>query len=128
MTSRQRWPLSCAMEALCVFGLFACSAGGSGTSGGGGSGGSSGTVNCAIGKGSPMVRVSVAAGAFCIDAHEATGTEYALFLLDAQRLPAQPSYCVWNGTYFPEQDVATVGDRAIGGVDFCDARAYCAWA
>jgi formylglycine-generating enzyme required for sulfatase activity len=76
-----------------------------------------------------MVHVSAAAGEFCIDAHEATGDEYAAFLVTIQHLPAQPSYCDWKGNYFPDGDTTLpVGDVPVGGVDFCDAFAYCQWA
>jgi formylglycine-generating enzyme required for sulfatase activity len=75
-----------------------------------------------------MVHVSAAAGDFCIDAHEATRAEYGAFLLELQHLPPQPSYCAWKGNYFPDGDVTPpVGDTPVGGVDFCDARAYCEW-
>ena len=78
-----------------------------------------------------MVRLPPEAGGFCIDAHETTRAEYAMFLAEPNVAP-QPAACAFNavdGGYTPGA-VSNSQDMNLpqGGVDWCDARAYCEWA
>jgi formylglycine-generating enzyme required for sulfatase activity len=80
-------------------------------------------------RGSPMIRVPVEAGGFCIDVHEASRAEYAEFLADGPVAPEDASYCAWNmDDYEPTEGLDDPDDIPVVGVDYCDARAYCKWA
>lgn len=85
---------------------------------------------------------------FCIDGREVTQGQYGEFLnAAAAAAPQQPDECSWNDRfepipYDPTTDVpqpagycpaglfdpAAHPDQAARCVDWCDARAYCAWA
>jgi formylglycine-generating enzyme required for sulfatase activity len=80
---------------------------------------------CPTGRGPEMVR----AGSFCIDSTEVTRSQYAAFL-DASVLPdAQSPFCRWNTSFAPSAGESDPTDqRPQGGVDWCDAYAFCAWA
>ncbi len=63
----------------------------------------------------------------CIDPTEVTSGDYRAFV-DAKGgdTSGQPSSCAWNTSYAPE--FFRPDDHPITNVDWCDARAYCAWA
>jgi formylglycine-generating enzyme required for sulfatase activity len=77
-----------------------------------------------------MVQVPAPGGgkAFCVDAKEVTNKAYRAFLTAAEppATGSQITECAWNSTY----TVGTLGadDLPVGGLDWCDAYAYCAWA
>lgn len=77
--------------------------------------------------GPTMVRVTGTFSEFCVDSTEVTTRHYRAFL-DAKGsdTSGQPPACSWNNSYLP----SAVGndDDPVGGVDWCDAYAYCAWA
>ena len=87
--------------------------------------------------------------AYCMDARETTRAEYDSFLAaKSSDTSGQPSECSWNVAYTPllwpndpTDDTPpsepycppaswndALPDAAVSCVDFCDARAYCAWA
>ena len=74
-----------------------------------------------------MVRVGSSANNFCIDSTEVTVGQYRAFTaavgLDAG---GQPPECAWNTSY--EAALGGTDEIPIAGIDWCDARAYCAWA
>jgi formylglycine-generating enzyme required for sulfatase activity len=78
-------------------------------------------------KGATMVRVGSVANNFCIDSTEVTVKQYAEFTAAmAGDAAGQPPECRWNVSY-----AAGLGggdNIPIAGIDWCDARAYCAWA
>lgn len=86
-----------------------------------------GSERCPSGRGPAM---SVTADGFCIDNTEVTKAQYQEFL-DAALAVQTDGRCSFNTTY------AAVGyvwnmtldpAQALAGVDWCDARDYCAWA
>ena len=82
---------------------------------------------CPSPHGPTMVRVGTASNNFCIDSSEVTVSQYAEFTAaKAGDAGGQPPECAWNASY-----VAALGggdNIPIAGIDWCDARAYCAWA
>ena len=98
-------------------------------------------AGCPTGRGPEMVRVRDS----CIDSTEVTVGQYRAFLnamalLDDRGLGAQGAECSWNQTFTPEYwyprtpreaslslTPAQIDERPIGVVDWCDARAFCAW-
>lgn len=78
-------------------------------------------------KGPVMLRVGTAENNFCIDTTEVTVGQYREFTMaKGADASGQPAECAWNTSY-----VAGTGgadDIPVAGVDWCDARAYCAWA
>jgi len=70
-------------------------------------------------------------GTYGIDPTEVTRLQYAKFVLDkGDDSAGQISECQWNTIYVPSIDWPPA-DRPfhpVVGVDWCDARAYCAWA
>ena len=97
---------------------------------------------CPALHGPSMVKVT----GFCIDSTEVTVGQYAAFLEAMAALPggglgAQPAVCASNTTFRPpywwratpdEADAgrteAEVDEMPVAVVDWCDARAFCAWA
>jgi formylglycine-generating enzyme required for sulfatase activity len=70
-----------------------------------------------------MVHVGTPPEDFDIDVAEVTYREYRAFLLvDAG--PQAPE-CASNETFAPA--VGGADDEPVAGIDWCDARAYCAW-
>lgn len=99
-------------------------------------------AECPSRHGPSMVKVA----GFCIDSTEVTVGQYAAFLEAMSDLPGgglvdQPAACASNATFKPpywwratpaESDAglseADVDDMPVSVVDWCDARAFCAWA
>lgn len=65
-------------------------------------------------------------GTHCIDATEVTVAQYLAFL--AVSPGGQPAECAWNQSYVPAGGAPPSSQLPIANVDWCDARAYCAWA
>lgn len=82
--------------------------------------------DCPSEAGPPMVRVTLPSTSFCIDTTEVTGADYAAFLATSPAPAAQPAVCAWNTNFLPT--VAAPPDHPATGIDWCDARAFCAWA
>ncbi|MGE0400456.1 MAG: formylglycine-generating enzyme family protein [Kofleriaceae bacterium] len=86
-----------------------------------------GSERCPSGRGPAM---SLVADGFCIDNTEVTKAQYEEFL--AASVPVDNSgRCTFNQTYSIKEyvDIATTDpEQAVAGVDWCDARDFCAWA
>ncbi len=93
-----------------------------------GAGGTDAGASCPLG----MIPVTTAASdAYCTDTHEVTNERYGAFLASAPSTSGQPAYCTWNAAFEPSQGwpaAAGTERRPVAYVDWCDARAYCAWA
>lgn len=89
------------------------------TDGGGG-------VGCPTG----MVRIPAGADTYCIDATEVTNEAYGKFLASNPSTDGQPTACAWNDSFVPGTWPPASGEEKhpVAEVDWCDARAYCAWA
>ena len=85
---------------------------------------------CPSGGGPSMVKIpDLAGGTYCIDSTEVTRAQYAAFLATNPPSSGQPPECSWNTDLEPENwNPSTADDRPVGGVDWCDAVAFCAWA
>jgi len=99
-------------------------------------------AGCPSDAGPAMVQVS----GFCIDRTEVTVGQYAAFLQAMSELPnggivEQPPECAWNTTFKPPywwpatpdeekagKSKAEIDRMPVSVVDWCDARAFCAWA
>ncbi len=82
---------------------------------------------CPSAHGPTMVRVGTTANNFCIDSSEVTVSQYTQFVTaKAGDAGGQPPECAWNTTYTAAS--GGTDNIPIAGVDWCDARAYCAWA
>jgi formylglycine-generating enzyme required for sulfatase activity len=72
------------------------------------------------------------AGSFYIDTTEVTGTQYAAFLkAKGADTSKQAHQCLWNSSFEPATSPmgqATLSDKPVTNIDYCDAVAYCAWA
>jgi formylglycine-generating enzyme required for sulfatase activity len=81
-------------------------------------------------RGPLMVRIPLPdGGSFCIDSTEVSNLHYRAFIQADFPRAQQPSYCAWNDDFVPWLTVPTPADNLpVVGVDWCDARAYCAWA
>ena len=128
------------------------SAGGTTSTGGTSTGGKAGSGGAAAGSGGtagnppscpvPMhgaILVEIpkpGGGIFCIDRSEVTNADYALFLASNPATAAQTAECAANSDFTPASDAleCTQYDPVnkpkvpISCVDWCDAKAYCAWA
>ncbi len=90
------------------------------------------------GKAGPVgVRIPVRAGkSFCVDPTEVTNAEYQAFveaavLPDGGTTAAGAGVCSWNADVRPAAGYPPAAGREkypVTYVDWCDARAYCAWA
>jgi formylglycine-generating enzyme required for sulfatase activity len=67
---------------------------------------------------------------FCVDATEVTRAAYLDFLSVAEPPPpgSQIAACSFNTSYVPSGWSAVRDTRPVGGLDWCDARAFCAHA
>ena len=68
---------------------------------------------------------------YCIDATEVTNAQYAAFLATNPQSNPDPGPCSQETSLAPEfgwPAAASDADRPVVNVDWCDARAYCAWA
>jgi sulfatase modifying factor 1 len=94
-------------------------------------------VGCGIaGRGPAMIRD----GNLCVDGTEVTQVQYDDFVQSKKgEVSGQDPECSWNATYAPFPDgtgaakcVYAPGgaerDQPVGGVDWCDAVAFCRWA
>ena len=81
---------------------------------------------CEQGLGPPAVRVE----GVCVDSTEVTNAHYQAFLEQMPSAAAGPDVCDWNDSFVPQGWPLATGteDHPVGGVDWCDANAYCAWA
>ncbi|MEA2749192.1 MAG: hypothetical protein QOI41_3335 [Myxococcales bacterium] len=81
---------------------------------------------CPSMHGPTMVRVGTQSINFCIDSTEVTVGQYRDFTMaKGADAGGQPPECAWNLSY-----TATTGgtdEIPIGGIDWCDARAFCQW-
>jgi formylglycine-generating enzyme len=114
-------------------------AAGAGGGAGGGGAGAGGTAACPSGRGPTMVRLPAPLGGGCIDSTEVTYGQYQDFLETFPDPTDQPDICAVNrysGAYTPTAYLyktytdapETYRDYALLGADWCDARAFCAWA
>jgi formylglycine-generating enzyme len=87
---------------------------------------------CPSGSGPSMVRIPTTTGSFCIDSSEVTKSDYQTFLASGPDPTAnQGAFCGWNASFIPSSGwPPTIADasKPVGGVDYCDAQAYCKWA
>lgn len=68
-------------------------------------------------------------GGYCIDATEVTVGSYDDFLAAKVDPTSQPPKCSWNASFATKCVLAaTADDDPVACVNWCDARAYCAWA
>ncbi len=90
------------------------------------------SAGCQGSAGPTAVRVQLDGGSFCVDTTEVTKADYAAFLSVKEKdLGGQPPECAANTSYVPSQDWPIVaGDESlpVAYIDWCDARAFCAWA
>jgi formylglycine-generating enzyme len=89
-------------------------------------------AGCPSGRGPAMVALGPTAdgGTYCMDRTEVSVAQYGQFLqfaaLTAFAPDAQAAACAWNTATLPSQSVN--GALPVEAVDWCDAKAYCAWA
>ncbi|MBX3204117.1 MAG: formylglycine-generating enzyme family protein [Labilithrix sp.] len=79
----------------------------------------------------PAIRIGPPGNTFCIDTTEVSNAAYDAFLAAKVDPKGQPPECAWNASFDrdrPEEDDGGVPEKPVVGVDWCDARAYCAWA
>jgi formylglycine-generating enzyme len=81
-------------------------------------------------RGAKLLFVASPVRYFCIDEAEVRVDHYQAFLEDAPPASAQPPECANNSSFEPARQAyySHPGERPIRYVDWCDARAYCAWA
>lgn len=120
-------------------------AAGSGEAGKSGAAGKEPLVACPAGAPGPaMVLIKTEEGNYCIDTTEVTQSQYAAFLASKPLQSAQSeAWCQKNNpSYEPKYqddtgqgncqpgavDPESKGDWPMVCVDWCDAKAYCAWA
>jgi len=88
------------------------------------------TSKCPNGAGPAMVEVP--GKNYCVDSTEVTQGQYQAFLDANVSTLGQPAECGFNSTYAPGTSCGVTPqitpDRPVVCVDWCDARAYCAWA
>jgi formylglycine-generating enzyme required for sulfatase activity len=81
---------------------------------------------CPSGRGPAMLRVERPASAYCIDRTEVAEAHYASFLTADASLATLPAECAFKAAY--GSPVPRGPQRPAGGVDWCDAWAFCRWA
>lgn len=87
---------------------------------------------CPTGRGPTMVAVETPdGGSFCIDSTEVTNAQYRVYLNTSPRGVDQPQICAFNQQLEPKNtadyDRPERADFPVVFVDWCDARAFCAW-
>lgn len=99
--------------------------GGSSESGSPGDSGPGDSALPCMGEAGPL---SIRLGPFCVDKTEVTHSDYAAFLA-AGYVTTDPR-CTWKTSNVPASGTPhpTAPKVAVGGVDWCDAFMYCAWA
>jgi formylglycine-generating enzyme required for sulfatase activity len=76
-----------------------------------------------------MVAIQTPKGWYCMDSTEVSEDHYATFIDTNPSTAGQPEVCAWNDTYVGlHVEPYEHSDRPRTGIDWCDARAYCAWA
>jgi formylglycine-generating enzyme len=90
-------------------------------------------AGCPNGRGPAMLLVPAGGGvgAYCIDTTEVTQEHYQPFLDDGQKPPKNGAECnSSSSTFFPgcNFNPSATPQHPVACVDWCDARAYCAWA
>ncbi len=68
---------------------------------------------------------------YCIDATEVSNAQYAQFLASNPQPNASDTACAQETSFAPEFNwppAASDVNRPVVNVDWCDAKAYCAWA
>ncbi len=82
-----------------------------------------------------MVKVTTKNGAaYCIDSTEVTNDDYLAFINSKPSLDGQPPECDFNKSYLPHPNIPEPWPKSgrenypIHWIDWCDARAYCAFA
>jgi formylglycine-generating enzyme len=106
----------------------AADAGGSDDASGDASDGGALRPPCPEGRGPSMVFV---ADRFCIDSTEVTQQQYLEFTQSTGGdTSGQPAECAWNTSYGAGCgfNPAQKPNHPVEAVDWCDARAFCAWA
>lgn len=102
-----------------------------GAGGGGGGGGDDGGKTVGP-EGCPgdMVKIPAGNDTYCVDVTEVTNEAYAKFLDAKPSISNQPAQCKWNTSFTPGSFPPATGEEKfpVVEVDWCDARAYCAWA
>src|SRR5262249_26300955 len=89
------------------------------------------TAPCPGIHGPTPVRVTTAAGSYCVDATEVTIAQYDAFVTAmAGNVAGQPPACAFNVTYAPRYPVDVTGhpNQAAHFIDWCDAYMFCRWA
>jgi formylglycine-generating enzyme len=90
-----------------------------------------GAVACPSTGGPTPVRVTANGTSFCIDSSEVTRGQYKTWLDTNPSTAGQSASCAWNTSFTP-LDVWPPGppqmNLPVGGVDWCDAVAFCKWA
>jgi formylglycine-generating enzyme required for sulfatase activity len=77
----------------------------------------------------PPTMVRLSSG--CIDSTEVSRAQYEDFVAASPTTPKHDGPCAWNLTYQPDKGYIIANTKPsdpIRGVDWCDARDYCAWA
>jgi hypothetical protein len=101
--------------------------GGAGAAGSAGGGGL--VAFCPAGPGPEMVAIQTPTGWYCMDSTEVSEDHYATFIDTSPATAGQPEVCAWNDTYVGfNVEPYERSDRPRTWIDWCDARAYCAWA
>lgn len=85
-------------------------------------------AGCPTGRGPTMAAYRAVAGAadFCIDRTEITLAQWVAFKSQAIDAATQGTECTWNTSFAP--GLATAAGYPVVAVNWCDAKAFCAWA
>ena len=85
-------------------------------------------AGCPTGRGPTMAAYRAVAGAadFCIDRTEVTLAQWIAFKSQAIDASTQGAECTWNTSFAP--GLATAAGYPVVAVNWCDAKAFCAWA
>ena len=114
----------------------AANGGGGATAGSGGSAGNPATCPTPL-HGAILVEIpKPGGGIFCIDRTEVTNADYAQFLASSPSTASQSAVCTANADFVPAADATSCTQYdptnkpkvPVACVDWCDAKAFCAWA